>query len=118
MLNQNIYTNQSSPNSFGKSMSLSSNYTTKCSLVTIGRPKFNNKFAPSLQRSSSHLIHSSLDRPHSQSQVASGFNQPFCHSTLSTQTDRQTNRWTRRQVSKISAYTRYIDKERCSKNKT
>jgi len=35
-----------------------------------------------------HLIHPSLDRPHSYSQTASRFNQPFCHSTLSGQTDR------------------------------
>jgi len=36
-----------------------------------------------------HLIHLSLNRPHSLSQMASGANQPFCHSTLS---DQRTNR--------------------------
>jgi len=36
-----------------------------------------------------HLIHPSLDRPHSPSQTASGSSQPFCHSTLAEQTDRQ-----------------------------
>jgi len=48
--------------------------------------------------------------------MASGSNQPFCHSTLSGQTDRlthrQTNRWASRQVGKISAYTCYIARER------
>jgi len=64
-----------------------------------------------------HLIHLSLDRPHSPSQTAPGSNQPFCHSTLSGQTDRpsdtQTHRWSRtnRMVSKVSAYARYIDRE-------
>jgi len=34
-----------------------------------------------------NLIHSSLDRPHSSPQMASGSNQPFCHKTLFGQTD-------------------------------
>jgi len=56
-----------------------------------------------------HLIHPSIDRPHSPSQTASGSNQLFCHNTLSGQTDRQTyaqtDRLYRRQVSKKkSAY--------------
>jgi len=42
-----------------------------------------------------HLIHSSLDWPHSPSKTASWSNWPFCHSTLSRQTDRQTD-WDRR----------------------
>jgi len=62
-----------------------------------------------------HLIHQSLDRPHSPSQTASGSNQPFCHITLSGQTDRhthththththiQTDRRSRRQVYIISS---------------
>jgi len=44
----------------------------------------------------SHLIHPSLDWPHSPSQTASGYNQPFCHNTLSGQTygDRHTDQLT------------------------
>ena len=37
-----------------------------------------------------HLIHPSLDRPHSLDYMASRFNRPFCHSTPSRQTDRLT----------------------------
>ena len=37
-----------------------------------------------------HLIHPSLDRPHSPSQTVSGSTQPFCHNTLCGQTDRPT----------------------------
>jgi len=36
-----------------------------------------------------HITHPSLDQPHSPPQTASGSTQPFCHSTLSEQTDRQ-----------------------------
>jgi len=47
-----------------------------------------------------HLIHPSLDRPYSPLQAAFGSNQPFCHSTLSghtgRETDRHTGRWDRR----------------------
>jgi len=63
-----------------------------------------------------HLIHPSLDRSHSPFQTASGSNQPFCHSTLSGQTDRQTHRHFRRQVSNNSAYAHYIDRERRANN--
>jgi len=67
-----------------------------------------------------HIIHPFLDRPHSPPLTASGSNQPFCHSTLSGHTDRptdrQTGRWDRRQVYTISAYARYIDRERRAKN--
>jgi len=38
-----------------------------------------------------YLIHTSLDRPHSPPQMAYRSNQPFYHSTLSGQTDRQTH---------------------------
>ena len=59
-----------------------------------------------LRWSPPHLIHPSLDRPHSPPQTGSGSIRPCCHSTLSGQTDRptdtQTDRWVRRQVSKIS----------------
>jgi len=44
-----------------------------------------NSPLPSLRRLTSHLIHPFLDRPHSPSQMASGSNQPLCHSTLSGQ---------------------------------
>ena len=62
-----------------------------------------------------HLIHPSLDQPHSPSQTASGSNQLFCHSTLSGQTDRPTDRWARQQVSKISTYACNIDRQQCAK---
>ena len=35
---------------------------------------------------------------HSPPQTAAGSTQPFCHSTLSGQTDRQTDRWCRQQI--------------------
>jgi len=38
-----------------------------------------------------HLTHPSLDRPHSPLKTAFGSIQPFCHSTLSGHTDRQTD---------------------------
>jgi len=37
------------------------------------------------------LIHPSLNRPHSPSQMASGSNQPFCHNTLSRPIHRPTD---------------------------
>jgi len=99
------------------------NYATKSPLVTVRRPKFTLKTAPApiLWQSPPHLIHSSFDRSNSQSQMASGSNQPFCHSALSP-TDRntdwhtQTIRWNRRQVSKNSTYTCYIDRVQCTNN--
>jgi len=39
-----------------------------------------------------HLIHPSLNRPHTPSQTASRSTQPFFHNILSRQTDRQTDR--------------------------
>jgi len=45
-----------------------------------------------------YLIHLSLDRPYSPFQTASGSNQPFCHSTLSRQTDRPTDTHAHRQM--------------------
>jgi len=50
------------------------------------------KTAPSLRGSPPLSNIPSLDRPHSPSQTASGSNQPFCHNTLSSQTDQQTDR--------------------------
>jgi len=55
------------------------------------------------------LRHPSLDAPHSPSQMASRSIQLFCNSTLSGPTDAQADRWSRRQVSKNTAYTRYIE---------
>ena len=69
-----------------------------------GAPNSPPKLPLTLGRSSPHLIHPSLDRPHSPSQTESESNQPFYHSTHSGQTDRQTNTRDRRKVSKKSAY--------------
>ena len=63
-----------------------------------------------LRRLPLHLIHPSLNRPYSPSQMASGSYQPFCHSTLSRQTDRLTDQQAGyATVYTISAYARYID---------
>ena len=68
------------------------NYATKDPLVTVGRPKFTPKLLLPLRWSSSHLIHPSLNRPHSPSQTASGSTQPFCTvHFVDRQTDRQTD---------------------------
>jgi len=57
----------------------------------MARPKFTPK--QSLDDHHTHLMHPyALDRHHSPSQMASESNQPFCHSTLSGQTDTQTDR--------------------------
>jgi len=50
-----------------------------------------------------HLIHISLDQPHSSSQMASGFNQPFCQNILCDLTHRPKDRWSRRMFRNISA---------------
>jgi len=52
-----------------------------------------------------NLVHPSLDRLHSPPQTASGSNRPFCHNTLSGQTDRQIDRRDGRQTCTKSAYT-------------
>jgi len=49
-----------------------------------------------------YLIRPSLNRSHSLPQTAPGSNQPFCHSTLSGQTDRPTDKWARRQARNMS----------------
>ena len=79
------------------------------------------KTAPSPWARGPHLLHPCRGRPHSPSQTACRSNQPFCHSTLSGQTDQQTDRWThthtqtdrwaRRQVRNMSAYAHYIDSD-------
>ena len=66
------------------------NYTTKYPLVTMGCPKFSPKLPHPIWWSPPHLIHPSFDQLHSPSQTASGFNQPFCHSTLSKPNNRPT----------------------------
>jgi len=43
-----------------------------------------------------HLIHSSFTRAHSPFKVISGFNEQFCHSTLSGQTYQATHTWDKR----------------------
>jgi len=62
-------------------------------LVSMGHPK-NCPFP--FDDNHPHLIHLSLSRPHSPPQTASGSIQPFCHNTLCGQTDRPTDRWSRR----------------------
>ena len=63
------------------------NYATKSPLAIMGRPKFTLNCHFPFADHHPHLIHLSLDRPHSSSQTASGSNQPFCHSILSGHTD-------------------------------
>jgi len=65
-----------------------------------------------------HLIHASLDWPHSPSSTVSI---PFSrfvtvHFTPDRQTDAQTDRWCRRQVSKNTMYAHYTDRERRTNN--
>jgi len=73
------------------------NYPTKSPLVRMGCPTFTSpppakKTASSLRWCPPPSNTPILDRPHSPLQTASRSNQPFCHSTPSGQTDRQTNR--------------------------
>jgi len=65
-----------------------------------------------------HLIHLSLDWPHSPSETSSVSNQPFCHNTLCKLTDRPTDRWARRQVRNISASLAMLIREQCAKKWT
>jgi len=58
-----------------------------------------------------YLIHPSLDRQHSPPQTASGRNQPFCHNTLSRQTDRQIHGISDRSIP-IALMLYYIDSQR------
>jgi len=82
--------NKKSQSNLGEATSppfmVENNYTTKSPLVTMGCPTlFHQNF--SFDDLRSHLIHPSLDRPHSPTQTASRSNEPFCHSTSSRQTD-------------------------------
>jgi len=63
-----------------------------------GMPQIHPKLPLSFENYHPHLIHPSLERPHSPSQTASGSTQLFCHNTLSGQTDRQTDRWSRQET--------------------
>jgi len=60
----------------------------------MGRKKPRKSPLP-LKHVDPYLIHLSLGQTRLPRQTASGTNQPFCHSTLSRQTDRQTE-WSRR----------------------
>ena len=103
-MHRNTTSNKSSPKSFGKSTSLSHNYATKSSLVTMGRPNSPQSSPFPFDDHHLRLINLSLDRPQSPSQTASGSNQPFCHSTVSGPTDQLTDRHTIR----VLAIMRYL----------
>jgi len=99
--------------------SQSSTTTPQSPLLYNGKSQIHlksSKLPLPLRRSPSrHLIHTSLDRFHSPPQAESGSNQPFCHNTLSGQTDTQTNRWDRRQLYPRALTLYYIDRERRAK---
>jgi len=105
------------PNEARSIHALPHNYASKSQLVTMGRCKFTRKLPLSLRRSPPHLIHPSLDRPtrHPKrhpdplSRFATIY---FPDGQTDRPTDTETDRWERRQVSKKSAYARYIDRER------
>jgi len=63
-------------------------YAIEYPVATMGHPKLTPTLPLPLRRSSPHLIHTSLGRPHSPPKTASRSNQPCCHSTLSGPTDR------------------------------
>ena len=69
------------------------NCARKSPMVTMGCPTFAPKLPLPCDGLHSHLIHPSLDGPHSPLQTASRSNQPFCRSTPFGQTsDRPTDR--------------------------
>jgi len=55
-------------------------------------PHLPPKLPLSFRRSPSHLIHPSLERPHSPPETASRSNRPFFHNSPTGQTDRRTDR--------------------------
>ena len=67
-----------------------------------GTPQIHPKLTLPFDNHHPHLIHPYQAQPHSPPQMASGFNQPFCHNTLSG-THTHTQRWSRRQVHNMSA---------------
>jgi len=52
-------------------------------VITMGRPNSPRKQPLPFDDHHHHLIRPSLARPYTSSKMASGSNQPFCHSTLS-----------------------------------
>jgi len=92
------------------------NYATKSPLVTMGCPNFTPKLPLSFDDSHPHLIHPSLDQPHSPPQMASGSS---CFATIHCgQTDRPTD-WLTDGPGECSYHercTRYADRERCANN--
>jgi len=61
--------------------------------------------SPSTITTPSNITFTPIPQPtHSPPQMASGSNQPFYHNTLSRQTNRQTDRWDRRQLCTKSTY--------------
>jgi len=88
----------------------------KSPLVTMGRPKFNPKTAPSPSTIITRTNTSILDRPHSPSQMAPGYTQPFCHNTL--WTDRLTDRRFRQMFCHISRLRSPVIKSDAAKNET
>jgi len=84
---------------------ISHNYAAKSPLVTMERPPqihLQNCPCPSTMTTPSNtrvprLLHSLL-------QTAPGSTQPFCHNTLSRQTDRPTDRWSRQETCTKSDY--------------
>jgi len=93
-------TNLSSPNDSVVSSCTSTQLCNKVPIGFNGTPQIQPQNCPfPFNDQHSHLIHPSLYQPHSPSQMASGSNQLFCHSTFSAehfldrQTDTQTDRW-------------------------
>jgi len=73
--------NKSSQSNWGKSASLSHNYATKSPLVTMGRPNSTQKL--SLPLKTTHLVHLSLDWPHSPPHMASSGRIKTCSTLVS-----------------------------------
>ena len=67
-------------------------YATKSPLVTIGCPHLPPKLPFPFDNRYLHLIHSSVDRPHSLPQTASRSNQPCFHNSSTAEIDRRTRR--------------------------
>ena len=79
-----------------------------------GTPKIHSQNCPlPFDDNHQHLIHPSLDRPHSSSQTAFGSIQPFCHNTPCGQTDRQIDRPTCSVT--WAAYARLIESDEANK---
>ena len=96
------------------------NYAINSALVTLGHPKFTLKLPLPFVNHHPHLIHHrSTDPTHHPKRhpdPISRFATVHFWTDGPTGTQTQTDRWSRRQVSKISAYARYTDRERCANN--